>query len=82
MNSMTGGLGFMTFATLLFRLMGRSLTLRSRMIVQDAMNEDMLGGMVRLVQWVILSTFCVEFTGAVLLSSDELMTELGGGENG
>ena len=64
----TGGLGFMTFATLLFRLMGRSLTLRSRMIVQDAMNEDMLGGMVRLVQWVILSTFCVEFTGAVLLS--------------
>ena len=64
----TGGLGFMTFATLLFRLAGKGLTLRNRMIVQDAMNEDMLGGMVHLVHWVFVSTFCVELTGAALLS--------------
>ena len=59
-----GGLGFMTFATVVFRLMGRGLTLRDRMIVQDAMNEDVLGGMVKLVRWVVISTFSVELAGA------------------
>ena len=63
-----GGLGFMTFATLVFRLMGRGITLRDRMIMQDSMNEDMLGGVVKLVQWVVASTFCVELTGALLFS--------------
>ncbi len=63
-----GGLGFMTFATLLFRVMGRSLSLKDRMIMRDSFNEDVLGGMARLVQWVVTSTFCVELTGAVLFA--------------
>ena len=64
----TGGLGFMTFATLLFRLMGRQITLRERMIMQDSMNQDVMGGVVQLVQWVIVSTFSVELAGAAILS--------------
>ena len=63
-----GGLGFMTFATLVFRLMGRGISLRNRMVMQDSLNEDVLGGVVQLVQWVFTSTFCVELAGAVLLS--------------
>ena len=63
-----GGLGFMTFATLALRLMGRGLSLRDRMIMRDSLNEDVLGGMVRLVQWVVGSTFCVELTGAILFA--------------
>ena len=63
-----GGLGFMTFATLLFRLMGRTISLRDRMIMRDSMNEDVLGGVVQLVQWVVVSTFCVELAGAALFS--------------
>ena len=63
-----GGLGFMTFATMLFRLMGRSISLREKLIMQDSMNEDVFGGVVKLVQWVIASTFCVELVGAVLFS--------------
>ena len=63
-----GGLGFMTFATLIFRLLGRHISLRERMIMQDSMNEDFLGGVVQLVQWVALSTFSVELIGAALFA--------------
>ena len=63
-----GGLGFMTFATLILRLAGRNVSLKGRMIMRDALNEDMLGGVARLMQWVIGSTFVVELTGAALFS--------------
>ena len=63
-----GGLGFMTFATLIFRLMGRHITMRERMIVQDSMNQDDMGGVVPLVMWVIRSTFTVELIGAALFA--------------
>ncbi|MBQ3425283.1 MAG: Trk family potassium uptake protein [Clostridia bacterium] len=64
----TGGLGFMTFATLVFRLMGRSLSMRDRMIVQESINEGELGGAVAHVIWMIRSAFVVQFIGAVVLS--------------
>ena len=63
-----GGLGLMTFATLVFRLMGKGITLKDRLIMRDSMNENVLDGMVRLVQWVIASTFCIELAGAALFS--------------
>ncbi|MDO4866318.1 MAG: potassium transporter TrkG [Clostridia bacterium] len=63
-----GGLGFMTFASLLFRLMGRHISMRERMIMRDSLNEDDIGGMVQLVQWVAVSAFTVELAGAVLFS--------------
>lgn len=63
-----GGLGFMTFATLIMRILGKQLTLRERMIVRESMNEDRMGGLTRLIQWVALSTFTIELVGALLLS--------------
>ena len=64
----TGGLGFMTFATLLFRLMGRGFTMRDRMIMRESLNQDDLGGVVNLVLWVARSTFAVQLVGAALFS--------------
>ena len=64
----TGGLGFMTFATLLFRLMGRGFTMRDRMIMRESLNQDDLGGVVDLVMWVARSAFAVQLTGAALFS--------------
>ena len=64
----TGGLGFMTFATLLFRLMGRGFTMRDHMIMRESLNQDDLGGVVNLVMWVASSTFAVQLVGAVLFS--------------
>lgn len=64
----SGGLGFMTFATLLFRLMGRGFTMRDRMIMRESLNQDDLGGVVNLVMWVAHSTFVVQIAGAALFS--------------
>ena len=63
-----GGLGFMTFATLIFRLMGRHLSMRERLIMQDSLNEDDMGGVVSLVQWVAKCAFTVEIAGALVLA--------------
>ena len=63
-----GGLGFMTFATLVFRMMGRSITMRERMIMQDSLNEDDIGGVVSLISWVARSAFTVELVGAALFA--------------
>ena len=63
-----GGLGFMTFATLIFRLMGRGFSMRERMIMRESLNEDDMGGMVSMVMWVARSAFTVELIGALLFS--------------
>lgn len=63
-----GGLGFMTFATLLLRLIGRQASLQERMLIRESLNEDRLGGMDGLIRWVATSAFTVELVGALMLS--------------
>lgn len=74
-----GGLGFMTIATLLFMLLGKRITLKERMLIQESMNESQLTGMVRLIRWVVLMTLMVEGAGAVLLSA-RFIPEYGWGD--
>lgn len=63
-----GSLGFMAIATLLFVLMGRQITLRDRLIIQEAMNTDSIQGMVVLILSVIKLALLFQLLGAVLLS--------------
>lgn len=63
-----GGLGFMTFATLIFSLMGKTLTLRERMVVRESLNETQMNGLMQMMQWVALATFSVETVGAAFLA--------------
>lgn len=63
-----GGLGFMTFATLIFRMLGRQISLRERMLIRESMNESSVGGMDRLIRWVARSAFTVELAGALVLA--------------
>ncbi|MED0676820.1 TrkH family potassium uptake protein [Aneurinibacillus thermoaerophilus] len=63
-----GGLGFMTFATLVTLLLGRKISLRQRILIQESMNQINLEGMVRLVKNVVLFTFIFETAGAILLA--------------
>ncbi|MFR5868939.1 MAG: hypothetical protein ACLUFF_01505, partial [Acutalibacteraceae bacterium] len=51
-----GGLGFMTIATVLFRMMRKRITLKQRMLIQESMNQDSLAGMVRLIRNVVSIT--------------------------
>lgn len=63
-----GGLGFMTFATMFFIMMGRKIRLKERLIIQEALNQYTISGMVRLTKNVVLGTLLIEGIGAVLLA--------------
>ena len=63
-----GGLGFMTFATLVFRLIGRGISLKERMLIRESMNESGTGGMDALIRWVARSAFTVQIAGAAVLA--------------
>ncbi|MGI6706777.1 MAG: TrkH family potassium uptake protein [Clostridia bacterium] len=63
-----GGLGFMTMATTVFLLLGKRITLRERLVIQEALNEDTLQGLVALTRNIMLTTFLIELIGAALLS--------------
>ncbi len=63
-----GGLGFMTIAAMVFFLMGKKITLKERLIMQEALNHFSLEGVVRLTKTVISTTFIIEGIGALLLA--------------
>ena len=63
-----GRLGFMTMATMVAMILGEKITLRDRLVIQEQMGVNRLSGMVRLIRYVIFSTFIIEGIGALLLS--------------
>jgi trk system potassium uptake protein TrkH len=63
-----GGLGFMTMATLIFLILGKRITLRERLVMQEALNQLTIAGVVKLARYVIFTTLVFEGIGAFLLS--------------
>ena len=64
-----GGLGFMSFTTLIAIILGKKITLRDRLILQDAMNTFDIQGLVKMVQYVLIFTVSVQLSGALLFST-------------
>lgn len=60
-----GGLGIVTFTTMVLWLFGRRITLADRMLIQSAYNLDTLSGLVRLTMRILKVTLCLEGLGAV-----------------
>ena len=63
-----GSLGFMTMTTLIFVFLGRKITLRDRLLVKEALNQESVAGLVRLVLTVARIAISVIFIGTVLMS--------------
>jgi len=63
-----GGLGIMTMATLVFLLLGKKITLRERLVMQEALNQLTLSGLVKLTRRILLITLVFEGIGAMLLA--------------
>ncbi len=63
-----GGLGFMTMATMVAFILGKRISLRERLIMQEALNQLNIAGVVRLTRYILYMTFAIEGIGAVLLS--------------
>lgn len=64
-----GGLGFMSFAVLISLILGKKITLRERLVMQEAMNTYSIQGLVKMVKYVLAFTVSVQFFGALLLST-------------
>ena len=61
-----GGLGIVTFTASFMLILGRKVTLRDRLLMQDAYNLNTLTGLVKFTKKVIFGTLIVESIGAVL----------------
>ena len=62
-----GGLGFMSLTTFIYIIIGKKITLRDRMIVQEAINVFDIQGIVRMVKGILLFTVIVQGIGAIAL---------------
>ena len=62
-----GGLGIMTLSGAVVVLLGRRLTMRSRGLLQNLVDEDSGHGMVQTIRSIVIMTFAVEGVGALLL---------------
>ncbi|WP_408954443.1 TrkH family potassium uptake protein [Natroniella sp. ANB-PHB2] len=62
-----GGLGLMTMSTLFAMLVGRKITLKERLIIQEDLDQFKLAGLVKLVKYVVTVALSIEAIGAFLL---------------
>ncbi|WP_003541743.1 TrkH family potassium uptake protein [Desulfotomaculum nigrificans] len=63
-----GGLGFMTMAVLFWLLMGRRVTFRERLLIQESLNVIDLSGLIKLAKRVLILTFTIELAIATVLA--------------
>ncbi|QOS97283.1 TrkH family potassium uptake protein [Brevibacterium sp. JNUCC-42] len=63
-----GGLGFMTLATFFALLMGKRISLKQRLLLQESLNQISIEGVVRLAKMLLIFTGLIELTGGILLT--------------
>jgi len=74
-----GGLGFMTIGTLFAFFLRRKVSLKERLLLQEALNQGNLEGIVRLVRKVILYALTIEAAGSLLYAL-RFMTQMSFGK--
>ena len=63
-----GALGFMSLFTFVLVFLGRKITLRERILIQESFNLSSFKGMVLFLKKIIIGTFVIEGLGALILS--------------
>ncbi|UVI33588.1 TrkH family potassium uptake protein [Paenibacillus spongiae] len=63
-----GGLGFMTMSTLFAIILRKRISLKERLVLQEALNQSSMEGIIRLIRKVLLYSLTIEAVGAVLLA--------------
>lgn len=74
-----GGLGFMTFATLFAIILGRKISFKERLLLQEALNQISLEGIVRLAKYIMQISLVIQASGAIIFTL-LWQTELGWGK--
>ncbi len=62
-----GSLGFMTIATLIFIFLGKKISLRDRLLVKEALNQESIAGLLRLVLTVVKMALLFILTGTIVM---------------
>ncbi len=65
-----GALGFMSIIVMIFVFMGKKMTLKQRLLVQEAVNLDNLKDAQFLIRYIVKLSLSVQLLGALLLSFD------------
>jgi len=63
-----GGLGFMTMATLVALALKKRISLKDRLILQEALNQSSMEGIVRLIKKVITYSLAIQLTAMVIFT--------------
>ena len=63
-----GGLGIMTLSAVMILLMGKRVSLKERLLMQEALGSFSIAGVVRLTKNIILTTLAIEGIAGLLLS--------------
>lgn len=64
-----GGLGFMSMATLFAFILRKKISLRERLLLQEALNQGSMEGIVRLFRKVLIYSLSIEGIAAVLFTA-------------
>ncbi len=63
-----GSLGILTMSAMVFLMLGRRISLKERLIMQQSLNQFSLGGIVGLTRNIFIVTLAIEALGGLLLS--------------
>ncbi|CDO03075.1 Ktr system potassium uptake protein B [Oceanobacillus picturae] len=63
-----GGLGIMSFAVLIAMILGKKIGIKKRLVVQQSLNQNSFGGIIRLIKYLFIFSITIELMGAILLS--------------
>ncbi|MGG3625478.1 TrkH family potassium uptake protein [Bacillus gobiensis] len=63
-----GGLGIMSFAVLIFIMLGKKIGFKERLLIQQALNQTSLGGVIKLVKNLFIFSLSIELIAMLLLA--------------
>ena len=63
-----GGLGIMSFAVLIFIMLGKKIGFKERLIVQQALNQTSIGGVIKLVKNLFIYSITIETIAMIILA--------------
>ncbi len=63
-----GGLGIMSFATFFALLLGKRIYLKQRLVMQQALNQPSIEGIVRIFRYLLIFSFAIEAIAGLILA--------------
>lgn len=63
-----GGLGIMSFAVLIYMMLGRKIGMKERLVIQQALNQTSLGGVIKLIRVLFIFSFSIELSAMIFLA--------------